>query len=182
MSFAVTPPSRFVRVAIVSDTHGHLDERIADVIKTCDYAVHAGDIVRASVLDAMKPKQGHVVAVAGNNDHAYVWSQSESHIVESLPHVAELELPGGKLVVEHGHKHGMSMPCHDSLRRTHPDARVIVYGHSHKIVVDKSQAPWVINPGAAGRERTHGGPSCLVLIADVNQWSVETQRFTAKVA
>jgi putative phosphoesterase len=182
MSKVVAPPGRFARVAIVSDTHGYLDERIAGIVETCDYAVHAGDIVSASVLEAMKPKQGHVVAVSGNNDHAYVWSKSEAHIVNGLPEVAELELPGGKLVVEHGHKHGMSMPCHDSLRHAHPDARVIVYGHSHKIVIDKSQAPWVINPGAAGRERTHGGPSCLVLVADINQWSVETQRFSTKAA
>lgn len=178
----VSSPSRFVRVAILSDTHGHLDDRIADVVASCDYAVHAGDISKASVLESLKPKQGKVIAVAGNNDHACMWSESEAHIANGLPLIAELDLPGGKLVVEHGHKHGMSTPSHDSLRQTHSGARAIVYGHTHKLVVDKSHSPWVINPGAAGRTRTHGGPSCLVLIADKNQWSIEAQRFSSLAA
>ncbi|NOX43880.1 MAG: metallophosphoesterase family protein [Gammaproteobacteria bacterium] len=182
MSKFVTPPRRFARVAIVSDTHGYLDERVAAIVATCDYAVHAGDISKASVLEALKPQQRRVVAVAGNNDLSHMWSATESHIADGLPEVAELELPGGKLVVEHGHKHGMSSPCHDSLRQAYPEARVIVYGHTHKLVIDKSSSPWVINPGAAGRVRTHGGPSCLVLIADKNQWSVEMQRFSTIAA
>ena len=182
MSEIVAPPRRFARAAIISDTHGYLDERIAAIVESCDYAVHAGDIVSAQVLKAMKPKQGKVIAVAGNNDHAYVWSKAEAHIVDGLPDIAELELPGGKLVVEHGHKHGMASPSHDSLRAAHPEARVIVYGHTHKLVIDKNHSPWIINPGAAGRERTHGGPSCLVLIADENHWSVEAQRFSTLAA
>lgn len=182
MSKFVTSPRRYARVAIVSDTHGYLDERIASIVATCDYAVHAGDISSASVLEALKPQHGSVIAVAGNNDQAHMWSATESHIVDDLPDVAELDLPGGKLMVEHGHKHGMSSPSHDSLRSTHPDARVIVYGHTHKLVIDKSASPWVINPGAAGRKRTKGGPSCLVLIADENQWSVEIQRFSTAIA
>jgi len=175
-------PRRIARVAIISDTHGFLDERIAAIVATCDYAVHAGDISKAAVLDALKPLQGTVVAVVGNNDHAHMWLPAESHIVNDLPDVAELDLPGGKLIVEHGHKHGMSSPCHDSLRQAHPQARVIVYGHTHKLVIDKSADPWVINPGAAGQVRTHGGPSCLVLIADENQWSLEMQKFSTIAA
>jgi len=182
MSNFVNSPRRYARVAIISDTHGFLDERVAAIVASCDYVVHAGDICKASVLDALKPQQGTVVAVAGNNDLENMWSPAESQIVNELPQVAELDLPGGKLVVEHGHQHGMSSPCHDSLRRAHSSARVIVYGHTHKLVIDKSGSPWVVNPGAAGRIRTHGGPSCLILIADENQWSLELQRFSTIAA
>lgn len=182
MSKFVTPPRRYARVAIISDTHGYLDERIAAIVANCDYAVHAGDISNASVLQALKPQQGTVIAVVGNNDYAEMWSATESHIVDGLPEVAELDLPGGKLVVEHGHKHGIRTPSHDSLRKAHAGARVVVYGHTHRLVIDKSASPWVINPGAAGRERTKGGPSCLVLIADKNQWSVEIKRFSTIAA
>ena len=182
MSVFVSPPTRFARVAIISDTHGHLDERIASIVKTCDYVVHAGDISSASVLDSLEPRHGKIIAVAGNNDHPHMWSASESHIAGGLPTIAELALPGGKLIVEHGHEHGMHSPSHDSLREAHSDARVIVYGHTHKLVIDKSHTPWVINPGAAGRTRTGSGPSCLILIADKNQWSIESQRFSTLAA
>lgn len=166
-----------VRVAIVSDTHGFIDPRIVRLIHDCDYAVHAGDVLSADVLDAMTPRSRTVLAVAGNNDVPAKWSRFEADRVEALPQVAQLELPGGLLVVEHGHRHGHHAPRHDLLRRAHPHARVIVYGHSHKLVIDQDATPWVLNPGAAGRVRTHGGPSCLVLNVERGHWSVETHRF-----
>ena len=164
-------------VAIVSDTHGFLDPRIAKIVQDCHYAVHAGDVMAASVLDAMRPRSGHVVAVAGNNDVPEKWSEFETEIVHQLPHVAELELPGGILAIEHGHRYGHHAPRHDLLRRSHPHARAIAYGHSHQLICDQDEQPWVINPGAAGRVRTHGGPSCLVLTATRESWTLEVHRF-----
>lgn len=170
-------------IAIISDTHTVLDERIADVIKTSDIAIHAGDICCGSVLEKMHPKMGHVFAVTGNNDHHTVWPSGQKEIVDALPDVAEIQLPGGLLVVEHGHTHGHQQPCHDSLRKTHANARVIVYGHTHKQVCDKDESPWVINPGAAGATRTRGGPSCLILTAsDSDEWTIEALRFSEQAA
>ncbi len=171
-----------VRVAIVSDTHCHLDERVAEIVKTCDYVVHAGDIGDAATLEALEPRQGKVLAVCGNNDIPGRWPERETHLVEELPRVAEFRLPGGRLVVEHGEHHGFHTPRHDSLRQTHPNARVIVYGHTHRLVWDHSEAPWVVNPGAAGRTRTNGGPSCLVLTAAVEGWDIEAHQFPEAVA
>lgn len=166
-----------VTVAIVSDTHGFLDARIERVIHACDFAVHAGDILGAHVLRAIRPRREKVVAVAGNNDIADKWPEADRDVVDALPRVAEVDLPAGRLVVEHGDRHGHHAPRHDLLRRAHPDARAIVYGHSHKLICDQDDDPWVLNPGAAGRVRTYGGPSCLVLSASSKEWKVETYRF-----
>lgn len=76
-------------VAIIFDTHGFLDSRIAKIIHDCHYAVHAGDIVAASVLDAMRPRSGCIIAVAGNNDVPEKWSEFKADIVQRLPRVAE---------------------------------------------------------------------------------------------
>ncbi|KAB7627528.1 metallophosphoesterase family protein [Alkalilimnicola sp. S0819] len=164
-----------MRVAIVSDTHGFLDPRIADQIAECDLAVHAGDIGGADVLLAMSPR-GQLVAVKGNNDSPERWSRQEVHMLETLPEEARLDLPGGQLVVVHGDDAGGVDVRHANLRERYPDARAIVYGHSHRLVVDDSAEPWVLNPGAAGRTRTYGGPSCLVLEADEDGWQVEALR------
>ncbi|HID83261.1 MAG TPA: metallophosphoesterase [Chromatiales bacterium] len=159
-----------ISVAIISDTHAHLDERIAELIRECDFAIHAGDICGETILSEMQPKTGKVLAVSGNND-------PYCHKTD-LPEITSIEMPGGKITVEHGHKHGHRSPCHDSLRKHHPEARLIVYGHTHKLVIDKTTTPWVINPGAAGQTRTHGGPSCLVLeCSDASEWLVKTHRF-----
>ena len=85
----------------------------------------------------------------------------------------ELTLPGGLLVVEHGHRLG-GMPSHDDFRWDHAEARLVVYGHTHIRVIDKKEEPWVVNPGASGKERTHGGPSCLVLHASETEWRIDT--------
>ena len=171
-------PSRDpVRIAIISDTHGIIDPNIIDVIKSCDKVIHAGDICGAHVLEQLEAINQHVTAVAGNNDASGLWPVDETHVVTALPQIAEIKLPGGSIKIEHGHRHGMSSPCHDSLRHSHPQARVIVYGHTHNMLVDKAQTPWVVNPGAAGRTRTRGGSSCLVLTATETEWDVVMHRF-----
>ena len=164
-------------IAIVSDTHGLLDPRIADIIKQSDIAIHAGDIGSASVIQAMKPRSGQVFAVAGNNDLAFLWPAGQLDALKSIPQITELELPGGQIIVEHGDRHDRITPDHSSLREAFPDSRLIVYGHTHKMIIDTGQLPWVVNPGAAGETRTHGGPSCLVLTVDGEDWDIESIRF-----
>ena len=170
-----------VRVAIISDTHGFIDPNVISVIQSCSHVVHGGDICGAHVLQQLQQLGKKITAVAGNNDASGLWPIEETHVVNAIPSVAYLQLPGGKLAVEHGHRHGMSQPDHASLRHTHADARVIVYGHTHKMLVDKEESPWVINPGAAGETRTRGGASCLVLTASASQeWEVEMFRFATE--
>jgi len=104
----------------------------------------------------MRPQRGKVIAVAGNNDPYCHFSD------EVLPESIRFNIAGKTIAVEHGHLHGSS-PSHESLRKAHPNAQVIVYGHTHRQVIDKDTLPWVINPGAAGKTRTYGGPSCMVI-------------------
>ena len=165
-----------VKVGILSDTHGFLDQRIADVIRDCDYAIHAGDIMGAHILEQLKPRLD-VIAVAGNNDHPSIWNEQEADIVSALPKVTDLELPGGTIRIEHGHRLG-GFPDHDQLRWDHAEVRLVVYGHTHKRIIDQQAAPWIVNPGAAGRERTKGGPSCLILTADEAEWTFEAIVFS----
>ena len=164
-------------VAIISDTHSQLDPRIADIIKQSDIAIHAGDIGDASILEAMQPRSGQIFAVAGNNDHPVMWPSDQSGKLASIPKIAEFDLPGGSVAIEHGDRHDAIAPEHNSLRQAFPDARLIIYGHTHKMLVDDQQLPWVANPGAAGNTRTRGGPSCLLLTASENKWEIESIRF-----
>jgi putative phosphoesterase len=165
-----------LRVAIVSDTHGVLDPRIAELAADCDVAVHGGDIGNAAVLGALAPRSGRVLAVLGNNDVAHKWPAADQHLLDALPLEVVEDLPGGRLVVVHGHR-TPAKNRHARLRARYADARAIVYGHSHRLVADQNAEPWVLNPGAAGRERTFGGPSCMVLAADHAHWSLAVHRF-----
>ena len=164
-----------IRVAILSDTHGYLDPRIAQVAADCDYAVHAGDIGGRAVAEALRPGRA-ALFVRGNNDVASKWPRCERAWLESIPWEAELTLPGGRLVVVHGHRAGAPAGRHERLRREYPEARLLAYGHSHRQCVDRSARPWIVNPGAAGRARTFGGPSYVLLIASERHWRLLPKR------
>ncbi|MGB5832740.1 MAG: metallophosphoesterase family protein [Thiohalocapsa sp.] len=165
-----------IRVALLADTHGQLDARIGDLVRVCDIAVHGGDIGNADILARLQPRSGHVYAVRGNNDVPRKWPEGDRILLERLPEQAVVELPGGSLVILHGH-HLAAAGRHARLRREHPHARAIVYGHSHLLVADRETSPWVLNPGAAGRARSYGGPSCLILAATNSDWHLDIHRF-----
>jgi putative phosphoesterase len=165
-----------VRIAILADTHGFADNRILDLVATCDIAVHGGDIGNAAVLAALQRRTDRVVAVRGNNDVPPKWPEEEGDLLAGLPEVAELSLPAGSLVIIHGHQ-TPAKSRHERLRRRFPLARAVVYGHSHRLLTDLGAEPWILNPGAAGRARTFGGPSCIVLTASQRGWTLEAKRF-----
>ena len=170
--------SSLLKIAIISDTHEVLDKQINAAIKSCDIAIHAGDIGNSAVFNDMQPKSGHILAVAGNNDKPYLWDFKDWNVVKNLPQQIELSVPGGKIAIEHGHEHDIFKPSHDDLRAAHPQSRLVIYGHTHIQVIDKDDPDkYVLNPGAAGHTRNKGGPSCVILSIDNSSWDYEVLKF-----
>lgn len=168
-----------LRIGILSDTHGHLNADIAQFIRQCDIALHAGDIMGASSLNGLQPKLGHTFAVKGNNDAPSTWAPEDHATLAEIPDLVELNLPGGILVMEHSHRiwDPDVSNIHQSLRREHPQAQLVVYGHTHKRTIDDSAQPMLANPGAAGLTRIHDGPSCLELMVNAERWEIQERLF-----
>jgi len=166
-------------IGILSDTHGSLNADIAEFISQCDIALHAGDIMGSDSLNALKPVLGHTLAVKGNNDAHSTWAEADHAQLDDIPDVVELNLPGGRLVMEHSHRFWDRDRniIHQALRREHPEAQMVVYGHTHIRTIDDSQVPTVVNPGAAGETRVHDGPSCLQLNVSANKWEIQERLF-----
>lgn len=169
-----------IQAALLSDTHGVVDARIVVAVSECDIAVHAGDVGQASVLSSLNPRLSIVVAIRGNNDTPNKWPSHDHNHLDLLPQGAKLYLPGGMLAVVHGDRYLPAKRRHSLMRREFPNARAVLYGHSHHLVIDDVAMPWVLNPGAAGKARTYGGPSCLILTANDKRWEVVAYRFTAR--
>jgi putative phosphoesterase len=163
------------RVLLLADTHGRLDARIAALARECDVVVHAGDVGSAAVLDTLRVGGAEVIAVRGNNDVPSKWPRADHAVLAALEGVAHIELPDGVLVATHGDRHAPAVR-HARLRAAYPEARAIVYGHSHRLLVDESMTPWILNPGAAGHARTYGGPSCITLEVRSRSWRIEPHR------
>ena len=162
-----------ITLGLISDTHGTLDRRLLPLLAECDVVVHAGDLLDPAELGQLTPRSGHVIVVRGNNDTPAQWPQGTDTLLDNLPDQAEIALPGGVLVIEHGHRVNPARTRHERLRRRHPEARAIVYGHTHRRVIDTDETPWVLNPGAAGRQRAYGGPGFLRLVASHVEWQIE---------
>jgi putative phosphoesterase len=142
-----------VRIGVISDTHGLLRPEVFDVFKEIDHILHGGDVGKWEVLndlEALAP----VTAVYGNTDG--------SELRARLPRVATVRLEGFDVLVTHGDQLGSPTPA--KLHAAYPDAEIIVFGHTHKAVlelVDKTVT--VMNPGAAGPARFGVPPSVGIM-------------------
>lgn len=144
-----------MRVGLISDTHGRLRSEVFDVFRDVDRILHAGDIGPPDILvelEAIAP----VTAVFGNTDG--------SAVRDRLDDVARIEAGGYRIAVIHGHQLGAPKPA--GLRAALPDADIIVYGHTHRPLVDREGDALVINPGSAGAPRFGLYPSVAVLHLD----------------
>ncbi len=142
-----------MRLGVISDTHGVLRPEVFEVFREVDHVLHGGDVGKWDVvveLQALAP----VTAVYGNVD--------DHDIRSRLPQVAEIELDGFRIVVTHGDQLGSPTPA--KLHAAFPTAEIIVYGHTHKPLlelVDKTVT--VMNPGGAGVPRFGLLPSVGIL-------------------
>ncbi len=141
-----------MRIGLISDTHGQLRPAVFDRFQDVDHILHAGDIGTPDILvelEVLAP----VTAVWGNTDGFAVRAR--------VPETAEVVLAGRRIVVVHGHQFGSPTPA--ELRAAHPNADVVVYGHTHRPLLDRNGSPLVVNPGAAGPARFNLRPSVAIL-------------------
>jgi putative phosphoesterase len=140
------------RVGLISDTHGQLRPQVFDLFDGVDAILHAGDVGDPSILielSAIAP----VYAVHGNTD--------EYDVRAVAPESIAVDLGGRLIVIVHGHRLSSTKP--KQLRAAFPACDVIVYGHTHVALVDDSEEPLLINPGAAGPARFKLKPSVAIL-------------------
>ena len=137
-----------IRIGLISDTHGFLDESVEVHFKDCDEIWHAGDIGDLSLiekLEAIKP----VRAVFGNID--------EKDIQVNYPEDLWLEVEG--LTIWMTHIGGSPPNYNPRVKKILADKRpdIFICGHSHilKIIRDKERELIYINPGAAGNQGFH---------------------------
>ncbi|MGD2153931.1 MAG: metallophosphoesterase family protein, partial [Gemmatimonadales bacterium] len=94
-----------------------------------------------------------VHAVYGNVDG---W-ELRQQVGESV----ELERLGHRIVLIHGHQWGS--PKVADLAGAFPDFSVVVYGHTHRPLVEQTAGPLVVNPGSAGHRRFADPVSAAIL-------------------
>ncbi len=138
-----------MKIGLLSDTHGWLDEQVFHYFQDCDEIWHAGDVGHlgiANKLAAFKPFR----AVHGNIDGQAIrirYPQDQHFVCAGLK--VWMTHIGGKPPL-------YTATVHTMLQHEVPD--IFVCGHSHilRVMHDPQYLPLLyLNPGAAGREGFH---------------------------
>lgn len=167
-----------INIGVLSDTHSIINSSVFEHLSDCDIILHAGDIGSIEVIKQLQEISKTVISVCGNNDNLLQWDSAEHKDLQHIPQIAEVELPGGMIAITHGDEYHSDYDIwHASLRSNFPQAKAIIYGHSHKLVCDQNEDPWVLNPGPAGESRIQRhGVSCLRITANKEVWEVSEFR------
>lgn len=144
-------------LGLISDTHGLLRDSALRAMNGVDVIVHAGDVGKREILEALK-KIAPVVVVRGNVD-IDDWAGA-------LPATAETEVGKARIYVLHD-LNGLKIdPAASGIS-------IVVSGHSHKPVQKVSNGVLYINPGSAGPRRFQLPITVARLDLVRTPWSVE---------
>ena len=137
-----------MRIGLLSDTHGFLDDAVFRHFAECDEIWHAGDFGTIDVLDrlkAFKPLRG----VYGNVDGAQLRA--------GLPEDLVWECEGLNVYMTHigGYPGNYDRRARREVHRLRPG--LFICGHSHilKVMRDKTLGLVHMNPGACGHHGWH---------------------------
>lgn len=137
-----------MRIGLLSDTHGYLDEAVFQYFEQCDEIWHAGDFGPGGIfekLNAFRPSRG----VYGNIDGPDVRGL--------VPEELDWDCGGVHVYMTHagGYPGNYARGVKETLARRRP--ALFICGHSHILRVMRDPALGLIhmNPGAAGHHGWH---------------------------
>jgi len=124
-------------IGVISDTHGLMRREALDTLRGCDLIIHAGDVGRPDVLDALRAL-APTFAVRGNVD-AGAWAAK-------LP-MTELVEAGEVLI------HVLHDVSELDFDPADAGFAAVIFGHSHQPLIERRQGVLFLNPGSAGPRR-----------------------------
>ena len=138
-----------MQIAIISDTHlprgtRRLPDACLQRLAAADLIIHAGDLMRLSVLHELQALGPPVQAVHGNVDDAKTRA--------ALP--AQITLALGPARVAVIHDAGPARRRLQRMRARFPDAGAVIFGHSHMPLHEVSDDGFqIFNPGSPTEKR-----------------------------
>ena len=151
--------------AVIADTHmPHrarvLPEGIIPHLERADLVLHAGDLMDPTLLEELNT-YAPTRAVRGNLDPPEA----------GLPETLEFEFGGARVAMIHdsGPKRGRR----SRMRRRFPEARVVVFGHSHVPWSEDQYGLLLLNPGSPTDRRRQPEHTFALLRAEEGEVMAE---------
>jgi uncharacterized protein len=133
-------------IGLVSDTHGQFREELRAALDGVALILLAGDVGGGGVLKQLRD----IAPVQA------VWGNVDDQADPSLARAISFSHGGVTIHVSHGHELESASP--DALLRAYTED-VLVFGHTHRALVETAGRRLVVNPGAAGPRRFNLRPS-----------------------
>lgn len=147
------------RIGIISDTHDVLRSDAVEILRTCDYILHAGDVTTERILGQLR-LLGNIYAVCGNND----WS-----LQGQLRKTLRFEIGGVRFFMTHDRR---------DVARQLKGTDVVIFGHSHKYFQEMVDGRLWLNPGSCGRPRF--GMELTMAVMEVSNGRYQTEKILLK--
>lgn len=142
------------KIGILSDTHGLMRPEVMEILKTCDYIFHAGDVNKPELLDMIRPL-GFIYVVRGNNDREWA---------EGLAKTLHFTVEGVEFFMTHNKK---------DVTWNLGSVQVVIFGHTHKYQEKMVDGRLWLNPGSCGRRRFDQEITMAVMTVDQGKYQVE---------
>ena len=127
---------------VISDTHGDTEsiERLLNKDLQFDCIIHLGDFM--SDARSIKTTKD-VICIKGNGDF-YSFCKEEKIIV----------INGKRIFLTHGHRYNIKQTCENLIcKSAEINADLILFGHTHEMVLFEKEGRIFFNPGSLGRPR-----------------------------
>lgn len=187
------------RIGVISDTHGILRPETAEILKTCETILHAGDVGKPEVLRQLRDIRD-TYAVRGNVDSGrirefYARETERRKCAEDVKirtkefeaqaggfevradkfEAGQVELPEELEIELFGFRIYM---IHDKklIRKDLPGVDLIICGHSHKYEVGRLGNTACLNPGSCGPRRFCLPVTMMLLTLYPAEHRMETER------
>ena len=188
------------RIGVISDTHGILRPETAEILKTCETILHAGDVGKPEVLRQLRDIRD-TYAVRGNVDSGrirefYARETERRKCAEDVKirtkefeasraggfevradkfEAGQAELPEELEIELFGFRIYM---IHDKklIRKDLPGVDLIICGHSHKYEVGRLGNTACLNPGSCGPRRFCLPVTMMLLTLYPAEHRMETER------
>lgn len=140
-----------------------LPDRCVPRLQSAELILHAGDLVRASVLRELQ-QLGELIAVHGNVD--------DHELREMLPTTTVVEVGGA--IIGLVHDAGAARGRAQRLRALFPEADAVVFGHSHIPLHERIAGGFqLFNPGSPTERRRAPQYTMGIARADMGQLTFE---------
>jgi uncharacterized protein len=159
-----------IRLGVIGDTHasptrtGRSLEPVVELFGRLNVGLilHAGDVGNLSVLQSLE-RVAPTIAVRGNADPL--------DLIEALPDRVWIEAGSRRVLLLHGHHGKTALKAARAAASAEID--LIVFGHSHKPLIDREGRTILFNPGSPTERRWN--PHFAVGLVRVSDAEIEPE-------